>query len=503
MLKMNNGTKLAVSSLALTASLALAAIPGVAFGQASGVSDPGVRAGTPPLLPLPGLNAFSTSDLTPAEKVAQGNFSINSAGNGEIEMFNAGANFFTETVSVLPPGTTITQNGATFSHIDDAPTGDVDGGGLGPSFNSNSCLSCHASPTVGGASGTINPQVKIATLDGATNTVPPFISSTGPIREARLITNGGVTDGAVHGLFTIQGRSDAVGCTATQINWPQQVANNNVIFRIPINTFGDGLVEFTSDEQYQNDAAAIASAASNNGISAGVFNHNGNTGTIAHFGWKAQNVSLLLFAGEAYNVEQGVTNDLFPNERRFENTNCQFNQLPEDSEVLLTGTPTTPSGFAFADLASDITQFAFFMRLSAPPAPAAQTAATSQGLTEFISVGCAECHIQSHSTGVQSIYTNQNFVTFSPFSDFAIHDMGTGLEDQVSQGQANGLQFRSAPLWGVGQRTFFLHDGRTSNIVTAIEDHKSSGSEANTVISNFNKLSATNQQDIVAFLRSL
>jgi CxxC motif-containing protein (DUF1111 family) len=498
MRKLHFGTTAAVSALALTASLTMA---GAAFGQASGVSDPGPRAGTPALLPLKGLNAFNVGDLTTAEQAAlaanPGLFSISSTGPGEIEMFNAGANFFTETVSVVPAGVP--------GHINDAPPGDVSGGGLGPSFNANSCLVCHASPIEGGASGTVNPQVKLATLDGAHNTVPPFISTNGPIREARLIsanTNNGVLSGDVFGLFVIAGRSDAPGCTATQTNWPQQVAANNVIFRIPINTFGDGLVEMTSDEAFETDSAAVASSASTNGITTGSFNHNGNTGTIAHFGWKAQNVSLLLFAGEAYNVEQGVTNDLFPNERHFEQANCLFNPLPEDSENLLTTTPTTPSGFAFADLASDITQFAFFMRLSAVPAPAAQTAATSQGESEFISVGCSDCHIVSHVTA-SSIYTSQSNVTYFPFSDFALHDMGTGLEDQVSQGQANGLQFRSAPLWGVGQRTFFLHDGRTNNLVTAIEDHKSSGSEANTVINNFNKLSATNQQDIIAFLRTL
>jgi CxxC motif-containing protein (DUF1111 family) len=94
-------------------------------------------------------------------------------------------------------------------------------------------------------------------------------------------------------------------------------------------------------------------------------------------------------------------------------------------------------------------------------------------------------------------------VAFHPFSDFALHNMGTGLQDQVSQGAANGQQFRSAPLWGVGKRIFFLHDGRTNNLVTAIEAHSSSGSEANQVIANFNKLSASDQQDIILFLRSL
>jgi len=93
--------------------------------------------------------------------------------------------------------------------------------------------------------------------------------------------------------------------------------------------------------------------------------------------------------------------------------------------------------------------------------------------------------------------------TYQPFSDFAVHSMGTGLADRVTQGNANGFQFRSAPLWGVGQRLFFLHDGRTNNLLTAIEDHASSGSEANQVISAFNMLSSSDQQNVLNFLRSL
>lgn len=81
--------------------------------------------------------------------------------------------------------------------------------------------------------------------------------------------------------------------------------------------------------------------------------------------------------------------------------------------------------------------------------------------------------------------------------------MGTGLNDNVSQGNAGGDQFRTAPLWGVGQRIFFLHDGRTSNLLTAVRAHASSGSEANAVVSNFNSLSAASQQDVLNFLRSL
>jgi CxxC motif-containing protein (DUF1111 family) len=81
--------------------------------------------------------------------------------------------------------------------------------------------------------------------------------------------------------------------------------------------------------------------------------------------------------------------------------------------------------------------------------------------------------------------------------------MGTGLADGISQGNAGPDQFRTAPLWGIGQRLFFLHDGRTGDLGVAIEAHSSSGSEANTVLKNFNALSASQQQDVLNFLRSL
>jgi CxxC motif-containing protein (DUF1111 family) len=94
-------------------------------------------------------------------------------------------------------------------------------------------------------------------------------------------------------------------------------------------------------------------------------------------------------------------------------------------------------------------------------------------------------------------------VPVNAFSDIEIHHMGTGLADNVSQGTAGGDQFRTAPLWGLGQRIFLLHDGRTTNLVTAIQDHASSGSEATTVVDNFNDLSPAQQQALLDFLRSL
>ena len=471
------------SALALLMGAAVIAASGPSFAQspsaANGVFDPGVRGGAPGAGgPLPGL----------------GDITVNPAAVPEVQFFKAALARFGEVDSVLPPGTP--------GHIVDAPPGRLDGGGLGPTFNGNSCEQCHSFPAAGGASGTVNPQVALATLDSANNTVPSFITTSGPVREARFINVPGTNtpDGGVHDLYVISGRKDAAGCTARQPNFNQALNQGNVIFRIPISIFGDGLVEGTPDNVLVADSAN-APGASANGISTGVFNHSGNDGTITRFGWKAQNKSLLMFAGEAYNVEQGVTSELFPNERDT-TADCQFNQLPEDATVISTATPTTPSGFAFSDLSSDIVNFGVFSRFLAAPTPAASTSTTTLGRSQFINVGCASCHVTTHKTG-QSIYTAQSGVSFAPYSDYALHDMGNGLADQISQGQADGDQFRTAPLWGVGQRVFFLHDGRTSNIVKAIEDHASSGSEANPVIQNFNNLSASNQQAIIYFLRSL
>jgi CxxC motif-containing protein (DUF1111 family) len=376
-----------------------------------------------------------------------------------------------------------------FMEIDTVP------GGLGPRFNLDSCAGCHAFPAVGGSSPTPNPQVTVAT---APNVVPSFISKKGPVREARFVHNrDGTPDGGVHDLFVITGRADAPGCNIQQPEFARELANNNVVFRIPTPLFGLGLVENIPDNYLQDALAADTALKQSLGIS-GSFNRSGNDGTITRFGWKAQNKSLLVFAGEAYNVEQGVTNELFPNKRETE-PSCLYNGLPEDATKL---TPKITSGSSASDYASDVVNFAGFMRFLAPPTPAPDTTSTVRGSKVFQNIGCHLCHIMQQTTG-RSGYTSQNNVTFFPFSDFALHDMGKGLADGVSQGNANGREFRTAPLWGVGQRIFFLHDGRTSDLYQAIMDHASDGSEANAVISNFRLLSPTDKQDMLNFLRSL
>jgi CxxC motif-containing protein (DUF1111 family) len=233
------------------------------------------------------------------------------------------------------------------------------------------------------------------------------------------------------------------------------------------------------------------------GIS-GHLNRSGNDGTVTHNGWKAQNKSLLIFAGEAYNVEQGVSNEVFPNERNAI-AGCVFNGTPEDTTNL---TNTFHSGSDASDFSGDTVNFAAFMRLSAAPTPGPSTNSTRRGEEIFEAIGCVLCHTENLTT-TKSSFTGQSNQTFSPFSDIAVHDMGDGLADRVSQGNANGRQFRSAPLWGVGQRIFFLHDGRTSDLLAAIQAHESNGSEANAVEEIFDSLTRRQKQDVLNFLRSL
>jgi len=370
------------------------------------------------------------------------------------------------------------------------------GGGLGPRFNGISCSGCHAQPTIGGSSPAINPQVGMAAVFGGHNSVPPFISLDGPVREARFVRQpNGQPDGGVHDLYVITGMPDAGNCNISQPDFGAAIAEKNIIFRIPTPIFGLGMVAEITDANILANAASNQAAKRALGIS-GHPNLSGNDGTITRFGWKAQNKSLLMFAGEAYNVEMGVTNDLFPNERD-ETPGCLLNPLPEDSEGFSATTDPT------SNLASDITNFAMFTALSAPPAPAAPTDSSQRGAAVFQNVGCALCHTPSLNTGSTSEATGESNVAVNAFSDFMVHNMGTGLADGITQGAAGPNEFRTAPLWGLGQRIFFLHDGRTKDLLEAIRQHSSTGSEANGVINRFQGLSEQQMQDLLNFLRSL
>jgi len=401
--------------------------------------------------------------------------------------------------------------------------------GLGPAFNGNSCFLCHSQPAIGGSSPTTNPQIGIANLDGATNTVPTFLTQGGPVLETRFVRNSdGTPDGSVHDLFTITGRTDApAGCTLQQPDFATQLQNGNISFRIPIPTFGEGFVENMTDSALKANLSSLGTVKKAAGIT-GHFNTSGNDATITKFGWKAQNKSMLMFSGEASNVEMGITNELFTNERAF--SGCATNPTPEDNTHVIIPTGTN-AGDDASQISSLIENFTIFMRLNAAPVPCDfftsqnscqplgasalrgqalfGTVVTAAGATApNTGIGCVLCHTDSLKTA-RSTLSPLNNATFQPFSDFALHHMGAGLDDGISQGKSATDEFRTAPLWGVGQRIFFLHDGRATNLVAAIQAHATACatgqvcSEANQVIANFNALTQQQQQDLINFLRSL
>ncbi len=393
------------------------------------------------------------------------------------------------------------------------------GGGLGPTFNSNSCGSCHSQPAQGGSSPSAgefpnigpNPQIAVSSDAGAANHIPFFVTPDGPVREARfpflLTASGAVSqtpDGGVHDVFTIAGRSDAPGCSMPQPDFDRMEELHNVIFRIPTPVFGAGLIENIPDATILANMNANAALKQRLGIS-GHPNTSGNDGTITRFGWKAQNKSLTIFSGEAYNVEIGVTNEGFPNERGSAPASCLYNPTPEDS---------TNFSAAGAAIPSDVVAFSDFMRFLAPPAPSTEgipgnpsLQSIQNGRNAFSQVHCDFCHTPSLQTGPSYYTPALNQQNAALFSDLLVHHMGAELADNVSQGAAGPDEFRTAPLWGVGQRIFFLHDGRATpangGLLKAIQAHAGQGSEANGVVSLFDALSEQQKQDLLNFLRSL
>jgi CxxC motif-containing protein (DUF1111 family) len=346
--------------------------------------------------------------------------------------------------------------------------------GLGPRFNLDSCGGCHSHPSVGGSSPAINPQVAMATAFGAENTVPSFITRRGPIREVRF-----KTDSEVHALFVISGRRDtpteATPCRIVQEDFEKELQRNNLSFRIPTPVFGAGMVEAIPDDAISANRTADANLKDRLGIHGQLSRVNGHVG---RFGWKAQHFSLEDFSGEAYNVEMGITNELSMDERE-QDPDCQYGPLPLNSPG--------PTG----EQPSDVQLFAEFMRaLPPPPKPNSN----DPGSRIFDDVGCNLCHTPELA-GVQL------------FSDLLVHDMGDGLADGITQGSVGPREFRSSPLWGLGQRLFFLHDGRTSDLGAAIQAHDNNGSdersEAHEVINNFRALNPSDQRALIDFLRSL
>jgi CxxC motif-containing protein (DUF1111 family) len=408
------------------------------------------------------------------------------------------------------------------------PQSHTNSNGLGARHNSDQCFSCHAQPTLGGSGGFLvpnpgdknprpaeNPQFGlIPHRYSRQNTVPSFEKQYGPIREVRFKQKpDGTPDGGVHQLWTVRGStndSTIPNCALIQPDFEKEYKSGNLAFRIPLQMTGLGLIESIQDREILAQHDATAALREPLGIT-GHPNRSGNDGTITRFGWKAQNKSITIFAGEAYNVEMGITNEALPTATE-EDPDCQGPQKPEPNDVVRTDT-TEVRNQKFDNplhIMPDWQQFQILMRFTDGPTPAANpTESAKRGRSLFSDIGCALCHTpQMQTAPVMNSAVLQNRPV-NLFSDMFVHHMGSRLADDITQGQAGGDEFRTTPLWGVGQRIFFLHDGRTPDLLKAIREHfapaspKYPASEANGVVRKFNKLSPTDQQAVLDFLRSL
>jgi CxxC motif-containing protein (DUF1111 family) len=424
--------------------------------------------------------------------------------------------------------------------------------GLGTRFNGDQCTACHNQPALGGSGGFMvpNPQDPpdrqhapenpmfdlIPHRKGATNVVPSFLTRFGPIREVRFARKpDGSPDGGVHQLFTLVGRSDVFppwqsgSCTTAELAQPDfdsEYRRGNLRFRIPLQLFGLGILDGIQDREILERHAATAAIRAQLGI-AGVPNRSGNDGTITRFGWKAQNKSIAIFAAEAYNVEMGVTNDLFT-QATDEVPACTADKSEPNDITRMDGDDSRNQGFANPlHEPPDWLMFAMFMRFLDAPKPASLSASGIRGQELFGTgpdrpgIGCAACHTPTMVTQPKSETGALQNLTVHAYSDLFIHHMGKNLADDITQGLATGDMFRSTPLWGVGQRRFFLHDGRTADLLRAIEAHYSPAeecedgddrrvrsacygpSEANAVVGRFKALAPPDQQAILDFLRAL
>ncbi len=332
-------------------------------------------------------------------------------------------------------------------------------GGLGPIFNNVSCVACHFTGGVGGASNIV------VTRFG--------------------LTTAGVFDPLTNlGGSLLQQRS--INPAAREI---VPLVANTVVRRQTTPLFGLGLVEAIPD------AAILANV--HPGKPDGVTGHAvmvadvvSGQSLVGRFGWKAQQATLLAFSGDAFLNEMGITSRFFPNENA-PNGNAALlaqHDLVADPEDIVD--PSSGKG--------DIDFVADFMRLLAPPRAGLPTASITAGRALFTSTGCAVCHTPSFMTGVNAIAA----LSLKPvelYSDLLVHDMGT-LGDGIVQGEAAAREMKTAPLWGIRASAPYLHDGRAPSIDAATRAHAGEGLVSK---QRYEALTAAQRTQLLDFVGSL
>ena len=377
--------------------------------------------------------------------------------------------------------------------------------GLGPLYNAQSCAECHQSPVSGGASQVTELRVGHRGPDGRFRTPDIPIGHGAEVVTGRsLVNDRAICPNAAFPDKEIQERVPETETIRT--------------FRLSLNLLGDGFVEAVADQTLID--LSKQQCKSSHGKICGqilyvpIVEAPGQMG-VGRFGWKDQHASLLSFAGDAYLNEMGITNRLQPNEV----TN-------------LCNTVSEPNDTVGADGLSDIDHFARFIRATKAPgrdAALANSAAANKGLGLFQKIGCASCHVETMTTasagtkingGTFSIPVALGSITLHPYSDFLMHDVGTGdgilqatrehYGHQVFQQMSGYLskqdfessrnKIRTAPLWGVRLRPRLMHDGASLTLLEAITRHSG---EAGHVVKQFEKLKRPEQNAVIEFLKSL
>jgi CxxC motif-containing protein (DUF1111 family) len=340
--------------------------------------------------------------------------------------------------------------------------------GLGPLYNAQACVECHQSPDTGAAS---------------------------QISEFRAGHND------AFGNFVDAPGGSLINDRAIASVIQERVSSNDPVrtFRMSLSTLGDGFVECIDSNVLVTNVNAQPAGQRGTLISVPV-NEASNATRTGRFGWKDQHASLMSFSADAYLNEMGITSPLQPTENTSNGTSvAAFDGVadPEDAAG-----PGAPNGV-------DVTAFTNFMRATRAPGRGAITSQVQTGDTLFNQIGCNICHTRQFTTAPAGTVINQGAFTvpaalgnkiIHPFSDFALHDVGTGDGIVQNGGQGTKNQLRTAPLWGVRARIRLMHDGSALTVNDAILAHFG---QANPIINNYINLSTTNKQALIAFVLSL
>lgn len=357
------------------------------------------------------------------------------------------------------PGLTKAQMATFLDGKDDFEDTETEAGGLGPIFNRASCATCHSAPVTGGASA-----INVTRFGRMENGVFNPLASLGGSLKQELEINA-----VLHEVI------------------PPEA--NVVAQRNSTPLFGLGLIEAIPDREILRNVRRSPVDGVQGKVSKVADVATGKT-LIGRFGWKAQQATLLAFAGDAYLNEMGITSRLFPVENA-PNGNTQlleqYDTVADPEDVV---DPTTGRG--------DIDRVADYMRfLGAPPRQPPTNAAVA-GRSVFQNTGCAVCHVPLMITGPNKIAAlNQQQVWL--FSDLLLHDMGS-LGDGIAQGTADVRDMRTAPLWGLRASAPYLHDGRAQTIDEAIKAHDG---EAKTSKDRYLRLNKQQVQQLIDFLMSI